>query len=100
MPRLVPGMRIWNKASGLKYKENGSAQLFLVDVKTNDLLGLRVLVKVDSNGSYYWWKYNGTFSAVNQPNPLTAPDVPSHAFNQATKNLNDLKQRAYAKGRY
>ena len=74
--------------------------MLLVDSKKNDTCALRVLVKTDGNGSYFWWRHNTTFPAVNQAYPLNEPTVPSHAYNQATKNINDLKRRAYAKGRY
>lgn len=95
MSRLVPGMRIWNRASGLKHKENGNALLLMLNRDGN-----KVLVKIDSNLSYYWWRTKSTYPATNQPDPIITPDIPSNAFNQATRNMNKLTERAYAIGRY
>lgn len=101
MPRLVPGMRVFNKKAGLKHKENGNALLLLiVDDNGGGYASNRVLVRADGNRSYYWWKYNTTFPAINQPDLSNASDVPSNAHNQATKNMNASKKRAYDNERF
>lgn len=95
MPRLVPGMRVWNKAAGLKHKENGNALLLMFNREKD-----KVLVKTDCNFSYYWWRSKATFPATNQPNPIVIPNIPSNAFNQATHNRNRLVEDAYLRDNY